>query len=443
MVDAAVSVEDVLDEVASLVAERVRGAGWVRRPPGASPWFLALTNEVGAGVIATAVLSRTEFSLPLRWPVPVGVMFGAGYEPALGLTPLLTLAPRFALIGDPTGERPELALSGPQDVQRVAAALAEAVVAHGTGFAAGYDVDRFARELGEPDRAVTALLVLLAATRRHERARELLEQTTSDGDKDDPTPRVARQLRRWLDAGGPPIPAVEDTLRRLPARPARPRDPSWSDARQKAAAKKAAYDAVTAVARGKSRDELMQLLADEHAARGLDISPSALAVNAETIQVGLGPFGRARQAVRALRMVTELGSDAVHLVRGHGESDPDWLRPPEYASYPIQAGSSYASVSIDPYAGPVLARVAAEAPRHLGDLVLVDLWLTSGTGGAITVRLGEHTVGGLPSETAAAYAADLIAAHDIFDEAPQVPGRLLPASADTPAILEIALPDHP
>jgi hypothetical protein len=136
-----------------------------------------------------------------------------------------------------------------------------------------------------------------------------------------------------------------------------------------------------------------------------------------------------------------LVGDTVGVIRHGSEPDPDWLQPPDEASYPIRARGSIAAVTLNEDALPLLARAAAEGPRHLGPYVLVDLWLKTSDGGGVAVHLGDTAVGILPGPTAANFRPDMAAAARL-DELVRVPGRLILAMAGMPPILEIREPGH-
>jgi hypothetical protein len=130
----------------------------------------------------------------------------------------------------------------------------------------------------------TALhLTLLAAMGRHDQARRVLARYPGGGRVEPISPddrRFIRQLTRWLDAGGPTAPPIAETLAELPSAPRPPR-PSWSETHAEVKSKSAALDAVRAQSAGTSLAQLQELLAAEYARRGLQIAPSAIAVNAE------------------------------------------------------------------------------------------------------------------------------------------------------------------
>ncbi|MGZ4666226.1 MAG: hypothetical protein ACXV5Q_14650 [Frankiaceae bacterium] len=120
-----------------------------------------------------------------------------------------------------------------------------------------------------PEAVRETLPVFLAATGRPDEAldqvEELLASDLEDVQERDYR-RFARQLRLWVDAGAPPPPALDawppDAFE-LPWR-ARPRM-SPSERRAGRNASREALNAVRKLARGKSRSELVALLAAEYA----------------------------------------------------------------------------------------------------------------------------------------------------------------------------------
>jgi hypothetical protein len=187
------------------------------------------------------------------------------------------------------------------------------------------------------------------------------------------------------------------------------------------------------------------LFVSEYGSRGLEVpSPSEISVVADMLEAEGRPFGRSRQKWNALKLLRGVVGDTVGAVRHGVDPNPDWLQPPDEASYPIRAEGSCAAVILNEDALPRLARAAAEGPRRLGPHVLVDLWLSTPDGedveaGTVVVHLGDAAIGTLPALVAAKFAPDMAAAASL-DELVYVPGRLTSTTADMPPILEIRQP---
>jgi hypothetical protein len=236
--------------------------------------------------------------------------------------------------------------------------------------------------------------VLLAASGQHLAARTLIDEYQPPGLTETQRlsfHRFVRQLRRWLDAGGPPIPPLEESLREMPEL-RMPQPPSWSrsreQSRQQSRASREALLAVREKAGGKSRDQIGDLLAAEFTARGLDApTPMEAAVAIDMLEIGRRPFGKARQKWRALQFTGKLLGDTVNTLRGRQAPNPEWMAPPEHASYPIRIGGGFGTVDLAADAADVLQRAAAEASQRFGPQIIVDLWLSESAPGTVSVHL--------------------------------------------------------
>lgn len=468
-------VDQALTTLSETVTGRLSAAGWNRRVLDDDRTDATLTRETQNGVIAVIEIHRTSFQWPDDWPVEIEASLGVGYEPALSLMPLLTLDPRAALIHEPEDGHENsftVELKGPASVAQAAERIVNFVEEHAPTVAQNFpdasaideqlqrDVDAAQtwsdEEGGDDDGDAASLdasdfdtqlrLVVLAAMGRHDEARSLLatypaERTDETIDRDDR--RFVRQLGRWLDAGGPVAPLVEETLAQLPRR-ARPPRPSWSDARAKSSSKKEALDAARAESKGKSLDQLKELIAAEYSSRGVEIAPSVIDFNAETLQTEQQPFGRARKALKALRMLKAGGGDMIRLLKHASDEDPEWLQPPDRATYPMIADRNrYASIDLDPGAHDWIDRVRTEAPRRMGPWVLVDVWLARDNSTAlIGAHIGERRVGTIRPDDSNEF-DDVTRAAALFDEDPFVRGRLTTAETAGALVLEIPLPKLP
>lgn len=432
-------------ELASLVAAELAADGWQRRELG-PPHPLVLTRPLGVGILAVTEVMRPS-SYPLTWPEELWLHRGIGYEPALDLSPLLTVRPQPMLLHSDE-DPPSFELRGPGAVPEVAAELVRAIRADGAAFAAVHDVDSLVAALGErrDDMAdVRALATVLAAAGQGGRALAVLESaTTMDVEWVDDAEfvRFGRQLRRWVAAGSATIPPVEETLRRLPAAaPTERPSVSFSRARATAAAEQEAKAAVRAQAKDKSHQAVVALLIEEYRARGLDLIPSTADVLAQGIELELQPFGRLRAGVQAVKALTDVIGDVPARFRSVRTEDPEWMRPPPRATYPAPHGRRWVTIALDPAAGSILTRAWADGSHRLGPLVDITLWLDTEPGGAsISVRLGEHRLGTLPPDAAAAFRPHVAAAVDLYDESVRIRGRLLQSATDRPPLLEVGLP---
>lgn len=182
--------------------------------------------------------------------------------------------------------------------------------------------------------------------------------------------------------------------------------------------------------------------------RGVEIAPSTVALHAEMLRVEQRPFGRSRSALRAIRMLKSGGGDVITLIKNSSDDDPRWLRPPERAGYPVHTTTDrYAAIELDRGAHDWLARVWSEAPRRLGHLVLVDVWLgrdeeAGETPSDLVANIGEHRVGAVPAPATASFEQVMHAAA-MFDEDPVLTGRLSRPEGQTSQLLEIPAPHHP
>lgn len=396
-------IDEALVMLGRAVTDELTAAGWAPRELGGHS-ITTLTRDTRNGVIAAVELGRTSLRWPDRWPVEIGVRLGVGYEPALDLMPLLILRPAVSLVRNPrTSGRSgfTISLRATQDVgsagRQIVAFINENALPFAEQFPDAAAIEtalRPGREAGgesgeqkNADRETSLRLTLLAATARHEEARALLARYPAEQGSERTARerrRFVRQLTRWLDAGGPPVPPIAQTLALLPPAP-RSHRPSWSAARERTHSSQDALDAARAQSAGKPLVQLIDLVAAEHDRRGVEIAPSTVALHAEMLRVEQRPFGRARSALRAIRMLKSGGGDVITLIKNSSDDDPRWLRPPERAGYPVHTTTDrYAAIELDRGAHDWLARVWSEAPRRLG-------YLSSSTSGSAgTTRPAKH-----------------------------------------------------
>lgn len=185
------------------------------------------------------------------------------------------------------------------------------------------------------------------------------------------------------------------------------------------------------------------MITAEYGARGIEIPPSAVDLNAEMLQVGQQPFGRARTALKAIRILKSSVGDTIRLIKHAGAESPAWLQPPDRASYPaVAARDRYTSVQLDAAAREWLERVRTEAPQRMGPWVLVDVWLTrEDEAGSLVAHIGERRVGTVRLSDTKEFDHALRAAA-LFDEDPFVRGRLTSFDGTGATVLEIPLPER-
>ncbi len=438
-------------ELAAAVAVGLEPEGWRRRDRGSAAWA-SFTRSQGDELCATIELRYASVSSS-PWPAPLSLRFGVGYEPATALMPVVTMRWHFALVDEaaPDDGRGPLAITGPENITEASDRIVRMVKEHGLKGTERYPsvADLETRLAGAPGsepahHEVLDRAVLLAACGRHDAARKLIDayapQHLSETEEL-AYRRFVRQLGRWLDAGGPTIPPLEESLREMPE--LRMPAPPSSRSRQQAHASREAVLAARDKAAGKSHAELGELIVAEFSSRGLDLpSPSELAIAVEMLETGRQPFGKARQSWRALRLSGRLLGDTVGVLRGRQGSDPDWLKPAQDASYPVRALDRFVAVEVAPDAAAVLRRACAEAPRRMGPLALVELWLSEAGpvgDGPVTVHLGENTIGTLaPSD--AAELADHRRAAAARGEKVRIRGRLYAGTGEGGPLVEIGLP---
>lgn len=482
--------------VVGAVATELVPAGWVRRPLG-DPSSSTFTRAVGGGMILTAQIGRFGFSVPAALPTRLRLRVGVGYEPALGLMPLLTARPAAGIVEDPAlgGLEGVVELPDEHAVPAVARQVLALIDAHAGPFGQEFpDVDALIAALtepvpprhradpdlsagagdraehddgdeggGQPERAPTAsqpLLTLLAAAGRLETlegrlaADEPARAADPFGQLDR---RFLRQLRRWLDAGAPTPPPLEDTLARLPAPPERP-TVSFAQARgryrEARSVGRTVRRSVGRAARSRagrmSVTEVMASLTAEYRRRGTDVRASAVAAQAERIHRRQQPLGRVRELVRTVRSlrsgITEIGSQFRHL----SDEDPPWLQPPARAAFPAveRAPGRWVAVVLDTDSdtGELLTRALGDAVPHVGDHAQLQVWLTETptpeiTEPAVAAHLGGRRVGTLTAADAVGL-ADLFRGAARFDEDPVCLGTLT-RSAAVGWLLEIRLPARP
>jgi hypothetical protein len=460
-------VESALRRLDRTLADRLSGPGWVGRDLGRHT-VATLTRAGDDGVLLVVEILRVSFSLPARWPVDVAARMGVGNGQALDLMPLLTLPVRPILVDDESDEDRGLlpvSLAGPRDVvpaaERIAAWVEERSAVLRTRFPdmAAVEAELERQNPAEPpadddvrswSEDLQQRLVLLAALGRRDEARALLATYEAGLGSADPRTgsaarRFARQLSRRLDPDAPPAPPAEETLDLVQPElrgPVPSRAGVWAAARAKQKTEKEAMRAAAARSAGADLQQLTGLVATEHRARGVELSPSEAAYKATLLRMRRRPFGPVRSTVAGYRTAAVLVRDFVRTVRGRLPADPDWLRPPERAGYRVTGGSHTLPVQLDASVRDWLERIRAEAPRRYGPITIIDAWLTRQPGGGLTVHIGQRRVGTVHPGDARRLEPAMTAAA-LFDEDPVLAARLSGAdSSGAPVILELPVPPN-
>jgi hypothetical protein len=452
-------VERSTDDVVESLAATLANAGWARRDLG-NHVLATFTRDLPGGVLLGAEVDRTSFRWPQGWPVDLGVRMGVGSEAALDLMPLLTLRPSPWVLAAQSLDEPPFTVSW--DDERGGSNAARQLVRH-----IEVASESLAERYGNLDAVIAAVKerrqsrVRSAAGLRHDLALELTLLTAeghrdevnallgtyadaAGGDQNQSARRFLRQLTRWLDAGKSSVPPIAETLAVLPPERPLPRV-SLSDTRAKSKTRREALDATRAHARGKTQAELVELLTTEYGRRGLQVSPTAVAMLASILQAEQRPFGRAFSALAAVKALKAFGTDSVRLVKTAGESTtPDWLQPPQRASYVLRAPSraGFVSVIVDADADAWLTRVS-EVARALGQLFLVNVWLTLETApetqDQLVAHVGQRRVGIVSAADAGLFDVVLRSAA-LFDEDPLLRGHLSRPPGQPTWLLEVPKP---
>ena len=433
--------DQVIEAMLGALGERLAPAGWRRRPidrPGSGTFTRAIDN----GVIATLQVSRAGIVFPGGWPVRLRVVPGVGHEAALALWPLLGRRPYAAVLWDWSAggaNGTDIEFDGEPGVTAFLDRVVVVVDGPARAFAESFpDIDALiAAE--RPERPVDpppadappreargpsmADLVLVLAVGRLDEARSMLVEVDSEHADPGLDPRFARQVRRRLEAGAPEVPRLEETLAVLPRAEAS-KSSSWSTTRAEGSARQAARDAVRGRADGETAEALIEDLAAEYAQRGLPVRRLQLAVTAEDILVSRRPLGRAQSFLQKARVVGSGGKMLVDHVRKRGEQDPEWMRPPDRATYPLVdhqlAGD--ALVHLDPGVEDLLGRTYAGALHRFELGALVQVWFSREPAGVddrpvVVVHIGENRVGVVPADRAGDF-DEIFRAAALFDEDP-------------------------
>jgi hypothetical protein len=315
-----------------------------------------------------------------------------------------------------------------------------------------------------PDPLTELVPALLVGAGRYDEARRALEACAEPswqrmaGANDR---RLVRQLARWIEQDGKlPLPT---TPARWPAQlpPAGgrfKRQPGYrkfmAEHRPEPRAQNDAMRAVRAVSKGKSREQIRELLRSELETREVDMQPVQFEMSVDILATESEPFGRARLAWRGLKALGGLIDRESPLRRISADGpppepeeapDPAWARTPDRAAYPIW------SVTRD----RVLVQLDADAVRRLDELMLdrpgrfanrtVEVWLSrdetsQSSESALVVHIGSKRIGRIDGEGARTFRAPIEAAAERDEEA-RTDARL--TRMDGTAAYVLDLPLHP
>jgi len=208
--------------------------------------------------------------------------------------------------------------------------------------------------------------------------------------------------------------------------------------------RRAAIDAVRRASNATTREQRRALLHAELDRRQLQESPRWVEAKLDTLDPGYKP----PSMLGALATIGNLVTDAVdNYKRGGmpGEADPEWLAPPERATY--DAGllgliGDPVAVDLDPGARAWLERVQAAATYRVGDSVTIKVWLDwaggpDATPAQLVVAIGERRVGLLDATKAF---ADVMADAAHVDKLPFVYGYLTRRPTSPQYLLEVGVP---
>jgi hypothetical protein len=241
-----------------------------------------------------------------------------------------------------------------------------------------------------------------------------------------------------------PIPPAEDTLGQLPpgSRLAGRRQ-SWAESRAESRSERAsgdaARDAIRAQDRRKSAAELRALIVEEYGGRDITVTPLNVAALADVIVASRRPFGNLTWTLRVLWTAGSVFSGIVHAFGGKSpHEDPEWMRRPDRAAYPVPTSSDDAiGVDVAPAARAHLDRAWADG-RRIGPFAVIPLWLRS-SATSVDVGLGTDIVGTIGLAAGAPFSPYFHAAAELFDEDLAVPGQLFRTS-DGVHILQVEAP---
>lgn len=234
----------------------------------------------------------------------------------------------------------------------------------------------------------------------------------------------------WGDQGSPT--SGRDALARL-----------WQIGRDAATKKQEVFEAVRAEHDGKSRDELRSAFDAEFTGRGIPRDPIWVERKLDDLELSSGAK-RLRDARNLLLVGRTLGG----LARARGIPEPpDWMQPPEQASYHSPDTGDKVPVELDPDQTGRLDEVIANAPGHVGDMgAVVPVWFDWDSYAAderrVAVFIGSSRVGSLDRASSETFLPVMRVAEE-RDAKPRAQATLERAKhLDPPYLLAVALPSE-
>ena len=203
-----------------------------------------------------------------------------------------------------------------------------------------------------------------------------------------------------------------------------------------------AADAVRRGSKGKTRDELRRDFDSEFAERGLRRDP--IWVERALDKLEQSPAERALQKAQEMALA---GSALGRMARSRGFPEPpDWMRPPERASYhgPPRLGDKV-PVELDPAITGLLDRTLESAPGHVGDLqAAVPVWFDWDSDDNQTRRVGVYVgaarVGVLDPSSSESFSAVMKAAEERGGKPRDLAQLARVKHLDPPYLLVVKLP---
>lgn len=230
--------------------------------------------------------------------------------------------------------------------------------------------------------------------------------------------RFDRQLRRWIAAG-----AILDALPASPPRWPPTREPrvarvDFAEIRRQVRDRKHAVDA--AREGGGDRQAVRSRLEQELRSRGVRRRARQVEEDVDRLLAERETDGGRRKGFDALRQIGKVGVEVARAVQAGHRPDPEWMRPPMRAGYPIEAeGKNWSTIRLDEDAQAWLERCANAAGPRVAGTATVEVWIEpersidqDGPIAPPVVHLGESRIGVLTDEDARQLMAALSAAAD-------------------------------
>jgi hypothetical protein len=341
-------------------------------------------------------------------------------------------------------------LNGPEDVPRAAEQLVATVLEQGMEWARQYaSVDaliEYWTEASDFEGEIQAVPVLLAGSGRVDDARSELSTYLASGREEIATPayrRFCHKFNRWLDAGAViPEPPTGPVGPRMPRR----ETPTREEMATKTRVRRDARDAVRRMSGGKNRDQLREMLKSEFDRRGAKEGPIAIEMMLDTMGVSDSLFGRARLTASGLKVARDYTTGLYKFFRDlESWKSPEWLEPPERASYDMRGDQrNLVGVDLDPAAEVWLNQVVDGAPTITSDIASVSAWLAwdpepQVAASRLAVHIGAERVGALVQADVAQFQSAMdSAAHS--DELPFTHASLWRRKSPPKFVLEIWAP---